>query len=91
MDYKLVYTHSAEKDLEKLDKRSAIKVLRKMDQYVRLKNPLEKAKKLKGFETDTYRFRIGDYRALFRLNRTTGELIVLVVLKIAHRKSVYRS
>lgn len=90
MDYKLVYTRSAEKDLDKIDKNEAIKILLKIGEYVKLKDPLTKAKKLKGFEMDTYRFRVGDYRVIFRIDKESGDMVVLVVLKIAHRKDVYK-
>jgi mRNA interferase RelE/StbE len=90
MVYKLVYTKIAEKDLARIDKSQAVKILRKVDEYMAMKNPLVKAKKLKGFEMDTYRFRVGDFRVIFRLDKDTGNLVVLVVLKIAHRKEVYK-
>lgn len=90
MVYKLFYTHSAEKDLSRIDKKQAAKILIKVDEHLKLPNPLLKAKKLKGFDTDTYRFRVGDYRVIFRLDGKTGVLVVLVVLKISHRKDAYK-
>lgn len=90
MDYRLVYTKSAEKDLDGIDKNQAIKILLKVNDFLRLQDPLVKAKKLKGFELDTYRFRVGDYRVVFRLDKESGKIVVLIVLKIAHRKDVYR-
>lgn len=89
MDYRLVYTKSAEKDLDGIDKNQAIKILLKVNGFLRLQDPLVKAKKLKGFELDTYRFRVGDYRVVFRLDKESGKIVVLIVLKIAHRKDVY--
>lgn len=91
MDYKVVYTNSAEHDLERLEEQTAIRVLKKVDHYSKLKNPLLKAKKMKGFDQDTYRFRVGDYRVVFRLDKKSGELIILVVLRIKHRKEIYKS
>ena len=90
MEYKLVFTRLAEKDLSRIDKKQAIKILRKINTFFLTVNPLDKAKKLKGFDLDTYRYRVGDYRVVFRLDKKTGRLIVLVVLRIAHRKAVYR-
>lgn len=43
-------------------------------------------RKLSGSK-DSYRLRVGDYRVLYRI--TDNELLVLVV-KVAHRKDVYR-
>jgi len=89
MDYSLIYTKSAERDLDGLEPETAKRIIRKLDFFITQKDPLGYAKKLQGFETDTYRFRIGDYRVIFRQDIKTNELVILVVLKIAHRKEVY--
>ncbi|MEK7102456.1 MAG: type II toxin-antitoxin system RelE/ParE family toxin [Patescibacteria group bacterium] len=36
-----------------------------------------------------YRFRIGDYRVVFTANKE-GNLVILLILRIAHRREVYR-
>ncbi len=89
MTYKAFYTKSAERDLERLKKAEAVKILKKIDYFINLTDPFAKAKKLKGFETNTYRFRVGDYRVIFRRDGK-GKLIILVVLKIIHRKDAYK-
>ena len=90
MVYKLFYTKSAEKDLDGIEKKQTIKILLKVDGFLKLQDPLIKSKKLRGFELDTYRFRIGDYRVVFRLDHESKKIVILVVLKIAHRKEVYK-
>jgi len=51
------------------------------------KNPFPAdAKPLKGSE-DTYRLRVGDYRAIYQVRKK--EILVLVI-KIGHRKDIYR-
>ena len=89
MDFRIVYTKNAQKDLQRLGTSVVQRVLRKVDEYAKLADPMVKAKKLKGFELDTYRFRVGDYRIVFRLDPKTKKLVVLVVLRVAHRKEVY--
>ncbi len=89
MDYKIVYTHSAEKDLEALDKKTAVKILRKMDYFAELRDPMKQSVKLTGFKVPTFRFRVGSYRVVFRKDKKTNCLVVLVVLKISHRKDIY--
>ena len=89
MVYKPVYSHSAEKDLSCLPKTVASRITNKILEYCSQKTPLEHAKKLKGIEIPTYRFRVGDYRAIFRLDAKTKQVVILVVLKVAHRKQVY--
>lgn len=90
MVYSLVYTNQAEKDLARIDKSMALRILKKMDSLVKLANPMVKAKQLTGFDVPTYRFRVGDYRIVFRKNPKTNCLVILVVLSVAHRKEVYR-
>lgn len=48
-------------------------------------DPLKYAESLKQSELGTYRFRIGDYRVVFDLE---GDEIV--VLRIGHRREIYR-
>lgn len=90
MVYKLVYSKQAEKDLARLDNAIAVKILKNLDLLIKLMNPFVKAKKLTGFGIPTYRFRVGDYRVVFRKDERTGRLVILVVLRIAHRKEVYK-
>lgn len=90
MVYKLFYTNPALKDLDRLEKSDRNKVLGKLDFYLKLSDPFTKAKKLKNFTIDTYRFRIGDYRVIFRKDPKTNILVVLVILRIVHRKDAYR-
>ena len=89
MVYRPVYSDSAEKDLSRLPKAIASRITDKILEYCSQKNPLEKAKKLKGIGALAYRFRIGDCRAIFRLDPQTKMLVILVVLKVAHRKEAY--
>ncbi|MEK7529186.1 MAG: type II toxin-antitoxin system RelE/ParE family toxin [Patescibacteria group bacterium] len=91
MDYRIFYTHQAEKDIGKLDSVQAVRILKKMKEYVAQENPMKNAKKLKGFSLDTYRYRVGDYRVIFRLDPKNNTVVVLVVLRVAHHKEVYRN
>lgn len=90
MAYKLIYTKKAEKYLDNLNQETRKRILLKLDEYIKLENPLEKAKLLQGISEKIYRFRIGDYRAVIRPDPKTNNLVILVVLKIAHRKDIYK-
>lgn len=46
-------------------------------------------KNWKDIQYGQYRFRIGDYRATFDLNEE-GEITILYILSIKHRKNAYR-
>ena len=91
MVYDLVYTNQAQRDLRRLDRVMAARILRKIDYFLGLSDPLSQAKQLTGFEIPTYRFRVGDYRIVFRKDQKNNCLVVLVMLRIAHRKEVYRA
>ncbi len=90
MDYQIEYTPTAKKDLGKLDKLLLKIILKKLLENSKLSNPLDRAKKLTGCKVNTYSFRIGDYRAIFRVDLKTKQLVILVVLRVRHRKEVYK-
>jgi mRNA interferase RelE/StbE len=48
-------------------------------------NPLNFAEHLTDFELGEYRFRIGDHRVTFDVEND-----IIKILKIAHRKDIYR-
>lgn len=91
MDYKLVYTKLSQKDLDNLDRALVQRILKKVDEFSKGIDPLKFAKKLTGFIIDTYRFRVGDYRVVFRLDPQNQQLVILVVLRVRHRKEVYKN
>ncbi len=89
MKSKVVYTKSALKDLKKLSKGVARQILEKVSFFLAQKDPLVFAKKLKDPLFGTYRFRVGDYRVIFDVD-LNGNLQILLILKVKHRKDVYR-
>jgi len=71
------------KDLSKLDKAEAKKILSKiseLEHYPHIPN----IKKLTNFEPP-YRLRVGNYRVLFDIEDTT-----ITIYKVKHRKEVYK-
>jgi len=88
MKYKLFYTLKAKKDLSNFNLNITKKILDKIDFYIETDEPLKHSKKLSNFKFGTYRFRIGDYRAIFDVDNK-GNIIILIILRIKHRKEVY--
>ena len=88
MKYRLFYTLKAKKDLSNFDSRTAIKILDKIDFYIETGEPIKHSKKLSDYKNGTYRFRIGDYRAIFDIDNK-GKITILIILRIKHRKEVY--
>lgn len=80
------FTPSALKDLGKLGKMVAKQILSKLDFYITIKDPLKFAKPIKDARFGEFRFRIGDYRVIFDVNKKRG----IIILAIGHRKDIYR-
>lgn len=83
------YTDSARKQLKKLDKQSAIRILDFMDERISESENLRSiGKVLTGPKLGTYwRYRVGDYRIICEIQ--DGQLCVLVI-EIGNRKEIYR-
>lgn len=88
MNYRPHYTVRALEDLDRLDKKITKRILDKIDFYCSQPNPLLQAKKLTNFPFGSYRFRISDYRVLFDLDNK-GNIIILVILAVRHRREAY--
>jgi len=83
MSYTLVYTKRAARDIRKLPLEIKPHLGKKLLQYAQ--NPLYYAKPLVNTDLGSYRFRIGDYRVIFDLENSD-----IVVLRVGHRKEIYR-
>jgi mRNA interferase RelE/StbE len=83
------YTESSSKQLKKLDKQTALRVLDYMDERVAvLDDPRSLGKNLKGPKIGEYwRYRVGDIRVI--CNILDGQMMVLVI-EIGNRREVYR-
>lgn len=88
MSYIWKYTEHAVNDLKLLDRLVAQRILKKVAYFCTQENPLVHAKSLKGPFAGVLRFRIGDYRVLFR-QESSGELVLLLILRVKHRSDVY--
>lgn len=83
MSYQLLYTARAERDLKQLPPDIKIRLERAL---IKLSsNPLYYSKRLSDTKIGTYRFRMGNYRIIFDTDRTT-----IIVLRIGHRRDIYR-
>jgi len=83
------YTESSSRQLKKLDKQTALRVLDYMDERVAvLDDPRALGKNLKGPKIGEYwRYRVGDIRVI--CNIVDGQMMVLVI-EIGNRREVYR-
>lgn len=83
MVFKLLYTKSAFKDIQKLDSVAKKKIKKKIEAYS--KNPLSFAKKLVSPLIGNYRWRIGNYRVVFDIDKNK-----IIILRIGHRREIYK-
>ncbi len=83
----LLYTDSAIKDLDRIDKNISKRITQKIG-VCTSHNPLLNATSLKGNLSGLYRYRIGDYRAIFKYEE--DKLIIVNIISIKHRKDSYR-
>jgi len=82
--YSIIYKKTSEKELLTVPKEYALKIRDAINRLAA--NPFPRgSKKLSG--ADAYRIRIGNYRVIYTVE--SSRLIILVI-KIAHRREVYR-
>jgi mRNA interferase RelE/StbE len=84
MAYKVVISKSAAKEIKELSKDYQATINDKIESLKT--NPYPNGyKKLKGSK-DLFRFRVGDYRVIYKI--INNELIIEVV-KVGHRRDIY--
>ena len=83
MSYKIVYTKSAYKDIQRLDAVAKKKLKEKVAVFS--KKPFSYARKLMDSKIGTYRWRAGNYRIVFDMD---GKRII--ILRIGHRREIYK-
>lgn len=80
------FKESAKKELSKLDKPIAKKLIEFLQNLGSCEDPRYKGKQLKGKLKEFWRYRVGDYRIITKI---TDKEITILVLKVAHRKDSY--
>ncbi len=85
MKYRIEFKRSVAKVLKKLPKPDRRRIRDKIDSFTEnLPDPA--TTKMKG-DNPFHRVRVGDYRIIYEIHEGT---LVILVLKIGHRKEVYR-
>jgi mRNA interferase RelE/StbE len=82
--YSLQIKQSAYKELQRLDKKERIRIVSSIDKLT--ENP-HIGKVLKGELSGLRRIRSGNYRVIYEINERE---VLILVLRISHRKQVYR-
>jgi mRNA interferase RelE/StbE len=84
--YRIEIFPTARKELESLPKAARVRIGRKIDSLAENPEP-PGVKLLKRKGRDVYRVRVGDYRVLYQIHQ---EILCVLVIRIGHRKDVYR-
>ena len=81
--HEIVLTDRGLRDFKKLDHATRHHIGAKLRQFAQ--DPLAHARRLTNATIGTWRFRVGDYRVVFDIEGDT-----LVVLRVGHRRDIYR-
>jgi mRNA interferase RelE/StbE len=88
MTWEIHFHPDAAKDLKKLDRADAARILKTLETRIAARaNPRSLGAALKGERDGFWRWRIGDYRVIARIE---DERITIIVVRVAHRKEAYR-
>jgi len=85
MKYKLFLTKKGKDDLSAIEPEDQRRIVRKLRFYLSSNSPLNYTPKLKDSRPGTYSFRVGDYRAIFAVNKPEN-ITILFILRIKYRK-----
>ena len=84
---KVVFAEKAKKEFLKLDKTVQKQIQTFIQKLQDMEDPRSTGKGLVGNLAGLWRYRVGDYRLVCEIDDGT---IVITVIRIAHRKEVYR-
>ncbi len=82
MEYKIVWSLKAAKQMENLDRSIAKRIYEKVDQL--RQNPERYVEKLVRYPY--YRLRVGDFRLILDIQSQT---LIVLILKVGHRINIY--
>ena len=83
MAYKIVYKKSVARDLSKLDKKEASRVINKLEKD--LARNASSYPALKGKYAGLRKYRVGNYRVIFAIAGSE-----VIILRIAHGRDIYK-
>ncbi|NQU41629.1 MAG: type II toxin-antitoxin system RelE/ParE family toxin [Lentisphaerae bacterium] len=83
MAYNITFKKSVAKDLKRISKQQATRILDKID--TELSRDAEQFPSLTGPFAGLRKFRVGDYRVIFAIMDAD-----VLILRVQHRKDVYR-
>jgi mRNA interferase RelE/StbE len=87
MKYAVEYTKTAVKQLKKMDRKIAAFILSYIEEkLVDCDDPTIYGKDLKGNLNNKWRYRVGEYRILAKIE---DYKVIITVVEVGHRKDIY--
>jgi mRNA interferase RelE/StbE len=83
LPYNIVYKKSVHRDLKKIKKTEAVKIIDQLEKD--LSNKPDSHPVLKGQFAGLRKYRVGDYRVIYAIIEKN-----VLVLRIGHRRNIYR-
>jgi mRNA interferase RelE/StbE len=83
----LEFDAAARRQLRKLPRSIGERILAGLEQVATLENPRQRGKAMVGERAGYWRYRIGDYRVIAKIE--DGRMVI-VVIAVGHRREVYR-
>ena len=88
MAWTIEVSRPARKQLDALDHAARARIIDFLEQRVLAQpDPRLLASRLSGVDSQNWRYRVGDYRIVVRFE---DERLVILVVRVAHRREVYR-
>ena len=88
MAWRIEFLPDAVKELKKLDRSVARRIITTLEERIAtLDDPRTLGSALTGDHAGYWRWRVGDYRVVARLE---DERVVIIIVRVAHRREVYR-
>jgi mRNA interferase RelE/StbE len=87
-NWTIEFDSAAQREFERLDKSVALRISKFLHQRIAsLENPRLIGERLHGTLSDYWKYRVGDYRIICKLE---DDRLVVVVVRIGHRREVYK-
>ena len=88
MAWQIEFTPEAEKQLSKIDRQSAKRIISFLSERITpAEDPRTTEKALKGVLREFWRYRAGNYRIICKIE---DDRMLILVVRIVHRRDVYR-
>ena len=87
LNYKYEISNEAKKLLKRLDKPTIIRIINAIESICSSPTNHPNVKKMKGYDGDIYRLRVGNFRILYEI---INDRLIIFIFRIGSRGDVYK-